>query len=109
MYTAKEARNLSEQSLELRNEKILTIVLKTDLIISINTAIKDAINSGRTRIYFKIECEKLEVIKEKYFYDYTNISPYLIVSSGICIYYKNLGYKVKITETLNYFMLQVSW
>lgn len=111
MYTAKEARSLSEQNLKLRNEEILNIILQnTDVITSINTAIKDAISLGKNYIYFRIEDEKLETIKEEYFDNYIDINIDSIKRYGIGAYYTKLGYKVQITEgALTYSTLQIIW
>ena len=111
LYTAKEARSLSEQNLKLRKEEILNIILQnTDVITSINTAIKDAISLGKNYIYFRIEDEKLEAIKEEYFDNYIDLNIDSIKRYGIGAYYTKLGYKVQVTEgVLTYSTLQITW
>lgn len=111
MYTAKEARSLSEQNLKLRNEEILNIILQnTDVITSINTAIKDAISLGKNYVYFRIEDEKLEAIKEEYFDNYIDINIDSIKQYGIGAYYTKLGYAVKITEgALSHSVFKIIW
>ena len=111
MYTAKEARSLSEQNLKLRKEEILNIILQnTDVITSINTAIKDAISLGKNYVYFRIEDKKLEVIKKEYFNNYIGINIDSIKQYGIGAYYTKLGYGVQVTEgALTYSVFQITW